>query len=1046
MNKRLQFLFVVVLALLPLTLSASTWSFGWEKSKKNGGEGFYNFGANKETKDVYTTTLNGLTWNATLEGGQTLAYTSTMGQYFGMASEPCSKAKVWTSDLAGKIKSVKVTARLKDDTFAGNMAVTVNGKAYNCGKDATVSLTGTNTEYAFVPSEAQEGKIEIVINQTSESKNSIYIRKIEIEYESAASSVVAPVFTPAAGTYDEAQSVSLAVSGIEAGTYKIYYTTDGSNPRLADGSRMEYTAPIAVAATTTVKAVTMVGEEMSEVAEAKYVIRKDPQIRFNKEALTLVSGEEGYSDLLNPNKLKPITYKSSAQFVCSVDEYGALFSSYVTADAEAVITATFAGNEEYYPATAQMTVTVKAKTPLKAPEVTPLGGTFNAPVDVTITTDDAEAVTIWYSTTATSEEDFLNSDNTQSTVVEGHEATVTIDRSCTLYVMTRGYNVNSKVVTAQFVVNTPLKAEFTVDKSGTTYYEQGFDSADGVKDWTVGSGWVLKNKNFSAIDPKDVSSISIAYNVANDGESLLVSPELTVQEKSKVEFYAYFGPNFLVYGRWTFNVIDAETNESTTLFNVFDWAQENAYNAPNWNKFTFDLSAFAGKKVKFEFRYPFGGEDLAIDAFRLVKEDDSLVDGVRIFEGETVAFKNMSTGYPDTFEWAFPGATEETSNLENPVVKYNKAGTYDVALTVKSGDKSDRIERKGFVVVTQKAPTALIGLPEEGYESPYVGVYVPTNVPVQFKDLSTGNPTEWKWVFQNANIENSTEQNPTVTFVKKGVVSVGLTAKNDAGQTNDILQYAIQAGGAQYVWNIGIEENTKLSKVALGWYGNYAGSNWLGLDKFAEKHKAPIADARVDSVGVYFASVTAVDPEKEITLTLNSVADNGAPGEVLATAVKKAGELKYSDDDYLCTDFVFNKPVFLKKGTPFYVVVGPFPNESMDKAPYTTDDLAIFCLRRAKGEKTTTWQYVLDEDGNGGYAETGKWYENTDDPTAMAIAPVVAYDFETDGIQGVKTDAAVKGEVEAIYSVDGVKVSAMVPGGIYIVKYSDGSVEKKIAE
>ena len=130
MNKRLQFLFVVVLALLPLTLSASTWSFGWEKSKKNGGEGFYNFGANKETKDVYTTTLNGLTWHATLEGGQTLAYTSTMGQYFGMASEPCSKAKVWTSDLAGKIKSVKVTARLKDDTFAGNMAVTVNGKAY----------------------------------------------------------------------------------------------------------------------------------------------------------------------------------------------------------------------------------------------------------------------------------------------------------------------------------------------------------------------------------------------------------------------------------------------------------------------------------------------------------------------------------------------------------------------------------------------------------------------------------------------------------------------------------------------------------------------------------------------------------------------------------------------------------------------------------------------------------------------------------------------------------------------------------------------------
>ena len=129
-----------------------------------------------ETKDVYTTPRNGLTWNAALEGGQNLAYTSTMGQYFGMASEPCSKAKVWTSDLAGKIKSVKVTARLKDDTFAGNMAVTVNGKAYNCGKDATVSLTGTNTEYAFVPSEAQEGKIEKIIEQPGECTNSTYLR------------------------------------------------------------------------------------------------------------------------------------------------------------------------------------------------------------------------------------------------------------------------------------------------------------------------------------------------------------------------------------------------------------------------------------------------------------------------------------------------------------------------------------------------------------------------------------------------------------------------------------------------------------------------------------------------------------------------------------------------------------------------------------------------------------------------------------------------------------------------------------------------------
>ena len=107
-------------------------------------------------------------------------------------------------------------------------------------------------------------------------------------------------------------------------------------------------------------------------------------------------------------------------------------------------------------------------------------------------------------------------------------------------------------------------------------------------------------------------------------------------------------------------------------------------------------------------------------------------------------------------------------------------------------------------------------------------------------------------------ITSSTEQNPTVTYLDKGRFSVGLTAKNAAGQSNDVLTYAVQAGGAQYVWNISTEENTNLSKIALGWYGNYAGSNWLGMRRFAELYKAPLADATIDSVAVYFASNATV--------------------------------------------------------------------------------------------------------------------------------------------------------------------------------------------
>lgn len=1050
MKKTLLTLIAVLATLLPVTASAavSTWSFEWNTSKNKGGQGFYNFGASAVEKDFYTAELNGLQWKATAEGTIVFAYTASSGQYIGSADRPPVKATLSTSDLAGLIKAVRVSARVNKDTMAGNVSVTVNGKSYLNGTNTTASLTNSIAEYEFkiADADAQEGEIVITFNQTSDTKGPLYVKKIEIDYETVESSVPTPTFSVAAGTYDEAQSVSLAVSSLEAGKYTIYYTTDGSNPKLEDGTRKAYTAPIAVAETATLKAVTLVGTEYSDVAEAKYVIRKDPQIRFNEAKVSLITGEEGYADLLNPNKVTPIKYSSSAPLVCSVDSKGTLYTSYVKEDSEAVITAKFDGDANYYPASATMTVTVVAKTPLKEPVVTPLGGKFNDAVDVKISTDDENAVTIWYSTTAKSAEEFEESDYTQSTVVEGKEATVTLDKSCTLYVMTRGYNVNSPVVTATFDITLPLKADFTTDRAVVADYDQEFDSAEGLADWTVGKGWGLSDMNFKTIKSDDKYSIAINYDYASTGSSVLESPAFDIKEGSKVEFYAYFAPNFLIYGKWTFTVTDVDSGETTTLLNAFDWAQETAYNTTTWNKFGFDLSKYVGKKVSFAFDYPFGGENLAIDGFRIVREDASASESLHIFEGESVAFKSITQGEPESMTWSFPGAEVETSTEANPVVTYNKAGTYDVTLTVTRGTETAKAERKGFVVVSQKAPTAIIGLPEEGYESPFVGVFLPLNVPVTFRDLSQGHPTEWKWVFQNANIETSTEQNPTVIFEKKGVVSVGLTAKNDAGQTNDILTYAIQAGGAQYVWNISSEENSKLEKVELGWYGNYAGTNWLDMDKFAEKYKATLGPAAIDSVAVYFASVTTIAPETLIPMTINAVGEDGAPGAVLASASVKAGDLKYSETDYLATIFHFDKTIELNKGTEFFITVGPFPNGSLEVSPYTADDIAIFCHRRSTGEKNTAWHYLAVYDENSKPTGEYKWYANTEDPLSMAISPVIDYE-KYDAVQDIRYDeVGAEATLVGIYTIEGIRVTKTTPGNIYIYKYSDGSGRKVLVK
>ena len=864
MKKNLLFLFAVLLSLLPQAMNADTWSFEWNTSKANGGQGFYNFGASRVEKDVYTTELNGVQWNASAEGTFIYAYTSNMGQYIGSAGEPPTSAKLWTDGIMGKVTAVRVTARVQKAEYEGNVSVTVNGVNYACNDNTSAALESTEKQFEFsiAAADAKEGEVVIMLNQTSENKGPLYVRKIEIDYEKAQSMVLPPVFTPAAGTYDEAQTVEIKSEARTDVIRTIYYTTDDSNPKLEGGTRVAYMEPISIAATTTFKAVVLEGEEYSDVVEAKYVI------------------------------------------------------------------------------------------------------------------------------------------------------------------------------------NEPLKADFTTDRAFTAFYDQEFDSEEGMADWTVGEGWELANRNFKSIKADDVSSVSIAYNAQNNGTSQLTSPEFTIEEGSNVEFYAYFQAPFLIYGKWTFDVIDTENNETTTLLNAFDWAQDNSYTGPNWNKFSYSLAAFTGKKVKFEFNYPFGGENLAIDGFRLTKEDASAAETIHIFEGEKIQFVSLAKGSPDATEWKFPGSASETSTDPNPTVTYNKAGTYDVSLTVRRGEESDVMERKGFVVVAQKAPTALIGLPEEGYESPWVGVFVPTDVPVTFRDLSTGNPTEWNWVFQYADKETSNEQNPTVTFVKKGTVSVGLTAKNAAGQSNDVLQYAIQAGGSQYVWNISSEENSNLKKVELGWFGSYAGSNWLGLDRFAEKYKAPLADATINEVAVYFASVTSINPDYEVRLTLNAVGENGEPGEELASASVKASDLKYSDDDYLATTFTFAEPVSMEKGKEFFVVVGPFPNGTMEESPYTSDDISIFCLRRNAGMKTTAWQLVEDTDEDNNGLGTYTWFANTDDPTSIAIAPCVTYkDTATSiGVTTPATDAAAV--VTAVYSISGQRVNAPVRGGMYIVRYSDGTCRK----
>ena len=97
----------------------------------------------------------------------------------------------------------------------------------------------------------------------------------------------APTFTPEAGSYTSEQSVAIATTYTGA---KIYYTVNGDTP--TTGST-EYTGPIKVSKTTTIKAIAVKDEVNSEVASATYT--------FNVASVTTAP------------TAKTLTYTGSAQ-------------------------------------------------------------------------------------------------------------------------------------------------------------------------------------------------------------------------------------------------------------------------------------------------------------------------------------------------------------------------------------------------------------------------------------------------------------------------------------------------------------------------------------------------------------------------------------------------------------------------------------------------------------------------------------------------------------------------------------------------------------
>ena len=155
----------------------------------------------------------------------------------------------------------------------GNLTEIALSFASGEGTNEITTDVGTYTSGTWTGSAAS---VTFTIGGTSGHRR---ISAFAITYSGGGQQTVAtPTFSPEAGTYYEAQSVTISCTTSGA---TIYYTTDGTTPVVeATGiNGSEYTSPIAINETTTVKAIAVKsGMTNSAVASALYTIEEAPTV------------------------------------------------------------------------------------------------------------------------------------------------------------------------------------------------------------------------------------------------------------------------------------------------------------------------------------------------------------------------------------------------------------------------------------------------------------------------------------------------------------------------------------------------------------------------------------------------------------------------------------------------------------------------------------------------------------------------------------------------------------------------------------------------